>query len=138
MALKTIEQLRNFFRTGLKPTQQQFWDVFDSFRHIGDNLTISDVSGLQSALDSVGSGPVSQAVSGTGTYVVPANTLLQSVSAKVTTQGNVKIGSTIGGGEFLDEIVEVGQAVNVQLGMEIEADYTIYLTGNFTVKIYTQ
>lgn len=46
-----ISTIKNWFLTGLKPTQVQFWAVFDSFRHKNDNIPISEVQGLSTALE---------------------------------------------------------------------------------------
>jgi hypothetical protein len=37
----TLQQIKEWFRTGLRPTQQQFWDAFDSFWHKGEELPFS-------------------------------------------------------------------------------------------------
>jgi len=37
----TLQQIKEWFRTGLRPTQQQFWDSFDSFWHKGEELPFS-------------------------------------------------------------------------------------------------
>ncbi len=43
--------IKNWFRTGLKPTQAQFWAWVDSFRHKDEAVPVADVSGLQELLD---------------------------------------------------------------------------------------
>ena len=59
MAKQDINTLKNWFKTGLKPVQQHFWDWLDSFRHLDDDIPIDDVNGLQNALDSkIGDAPV--------------------------------------------------------------------------------
>jgi hypothetical protein len=44
MAKKTVDALKQFFMTGKKPTQQQFWDWLDSFRHKDDKIAFDDLS----------------------------------------------------------------------------------------------
>lgn len=51
MAIKTIEQLKKFFRKGLYPTENNFADVLDSFRHKGSKVPLADVNGLPDALN---------------------------------------------------------------------------------------
>src|ERR1035437_9190521 len=51
MAKQTINTLRQWFRTGIKPTQQQFWDWLDSFWHKDDKIPITSLDGLQTELD---------------------------------------------------------------------------------------
>lgn len=43
MALQTLNTIKNWFRTGLKPTQTQFWDTWDSFRHKYEKVPVKDV-----------------------------------------------------------------------------------------------
>lgn len=51
MAKQTINTIKNWFRTGSKPTQAQFWDWLDSFFHKDDNIPSGQVEGLQGLLD---------------------------------------------------------------------------------------
>lgn len=44
------QTIKSWFTRGKKPTQAQFWTVFDSYRHIDDRLTMSDIEGLMMAL----------------------------------------------------------------------------------------
>lgn len=46
MAVQTINQLKQWFQTRDKPTQQQFWDWLDSFVHRSEGIAIENVSGL--------------------------------------------------------------------------------------------
>jgi len=46
MAIVTIQIIKNWFKTGLKPTQAQFWAVFDSFRHKSEKVPFNDIDGL--------------------------------------------------------------------------------------------
>ena len=45
-----INTIKNWFTTGSKPTQSQFWSVFDSYRHKSEAIPMKDVSGLSDAL----------------------------------------------------------------------------------------
>lgn len=51
MAKQDINTLKNWFRRGLKPPQQQFWDWLDSFRHLDSDIPAAQVAGLQTLLD---------------------------------------------------------------------------------------
>lgn len=46
MAKKTVTELKSVFETGDTPTQQNFADAFDSFRHQDEKIQLSDVVGL--------------------------------------------------------------------------------------------
>ena len=52
MAKQALNTLKNWFRTGLKPTQAQFWDWMDSFFHKDENIPSGQIEGLQGLLDS--------------------------------------------------------------------------------------
>lgn len=51
MAIRNIDLLKSWFVTGAYPTQQQFWDWLDSYRHKSDKLNISDVNNLDHYLN---------------------------------------------------------------------------------------
>lgn len=43
--------IKNWFKTGLKPKQDQFWAQFDSYWHKSESLPISSISGLGDLID---------------------------------------------------------------------------------------
>lgn len=43
--------IKNWFKTGLKPTQTQFWSTWDSFWHKSESLPISSINGLGDLID---------------------------------------------------------------------------------------
>lgn len=46
MAIQALKTIKNWFRTGLKPTQTQFWDTWDSFRHKYDKIPAEDIEDI--------------------------------------------------------------------------------------------
>lgn len=52
MAIKTISQLKAYFRKGQYPTESQFADVLDSFIHKGEKVELSQVDRLTEAINS--------------------------------------------------------------------------------------
>jgi hypothetical protein len=50
MALQTLNTIKEWFKTGLKPTQTQFWDTWDSFRHKYEKVPVKDVEGIDELL----------------------------------------------------------------------------------------
>ncbi len=52
MALQTLNTIKDWFKTGLKPSQTQFWDTWDSFRHKNDKVPVKEVEGLDEIIDS--------------------------------------------------------------------------------------
>lgn len=51
MAQTTKENLKKYFETGDKPTQNEYAELIDAFRHVDDKLPITDVESLQASLD---------------------------------------------------------------------------------------
>jgi hypothetical protein len=51
MAIQTLNTIKNWFKTTLKPSQQQFWDTWDSFRHKLDKVPVKDVEGIDELLN---------------------------------------------------------------------------------------
>ena len=43
MAIRSRDTLKNWFRTGLKPLQSQFWDWIDSFLHKNDKIPSANI-----------------------------------------------------------------------------------------------
>lgn len=50
MAIVSLTTIKNWFKTGLKPTQSQFWDVWDSFRHKSEAIPYVEIEGLDAVL----------------------------------------------------------------------------------------
>ncbi|CAD5340483.1 hypothetical protein FLA105535_00437 [Flavobacterium bizetiae] len=50
MAIQTLNTIKNWFKTGLKPSQQQFWDTWDSFRHKFEKVPVKDIEGIDELL----------------------------------------------------------------------------------------
>lgn len=46
-----LNTIKNWFKTGYKPTQQQFWDTWDSFFHKEDQIPISNIENLNNRFD---------------------------------------------------------------------------------------
>lgn len=52
MAETTKEALKEYFQTGDKPTQTEYAELIEAFRHVDDKLAITDTESLQASLDS--------------------------------------------------------------------------------------
>lgn len=50
MAIVSLNTIKNWYKTGLKPTQAQFWDVWDSFRHKSDKVPFNEIEGMDTLL----------------------------------------------------------------------------------------
>lgn len=51
MALTSKNNLKQWFKTALKPTQNQFWNWLDSYWHKSENIPAENIAGLQDLLD---------------------------------------------------------------------------------------
>lgn len=68
MAKTDLNTLKNWFKTGLKPTQTHFWNWLDSFRHKDDAVPVSDVDGLEDTLAAKANNSELAPVAKTGDY----------------------------------------------------------------------
>jgi hypothetical protein len=53
MAKQAILNIKNWFKTGLKPTQDQFWDWIDSYWHKDEQIPIAKIDGVQPIYDAI-------------------------------------------------------------------------------------
>jgi hypothetical protein len=51
MSKQSLNTLKNWFKTGLKPTQAQFWDWLDSFWHKDEAIPVEKIEGLADLLN---------------------------------------------------------------------------------------
>ncbi|WP_025143041.1 hypothetical protein [Pedobacter jeongneungensis] len=51
MAKQTLNTIKNWFKTGFKPTQQQFWDTWDSFWHKDQVIPASSIENLDARFE---------------------------------------------------------------------------------------
>ena len=51
MAIQPLNTIKNWFKTGLKPSQNQFWETWDSFRHKFEKVPMKDVENLETSLN---------------------------------------------------------------------------------------
>ncbi len=52
MTHKTKDELKKYFETGDKPTQEEYAALIDALRHVDEKLPIADIESLQASLDS--------------------------------------------------------------------------------------
>ena len=96
MAIRTLKTIKSWFRTGLKPTQSQFSDTWDSFRHKDEKVPVEDIDGIDKLL--------------TGDKIIPSG---QFIVFKVdpNTADELEIGDSVIGyceGNFLGEATYYG------------------------------
>ena len=100
MTKVSLATIKSWFLTGSKPTQTQFGDTWDSYRHKDDAVAMSDVTGLTASLDLKLDAGVFN--------IIPRTSLLAeyrfdegSGSTLVDYSGNGKNGSYVGSPTFI-------------------------------------
>ncbi|MCK0202658.1 hypothetical protein MWN41_06450, partial [Ornithobacterium rhinotracheale] len=53
MAKTDLNTIKNWFKNGLKPTQEQFWAWLDSFWHKDDKIPAENIQGLNDMLSNI-------------------------------------------------------------------------------------
>lgn len=51
MAIQTLSTIKSWFKTGKKPTQPQFWDTWDSYRHKLEKIPVSEIENLETIIN---------------------------------------------------------------------------------------
>lgn len=127
MAFTPLVDIKNWFRTGLKPTQDQFWRTWDSFWHKGEKLPKSAVEGLEDTLGGLAtktyvdnavqniytaglSQPAWQMVNPGGSLPVLWNLVTRIVVQEHgMVRNGFKIGTTAGGSEIWEGTIDAGK-----------------------------
>ena len=150
MAQQTIATLKNWFRTGAKPLQGQFWDWLDSYWHKSETIPSSAVTGLDAlttrveVLEGAASNKITLTGSGASiTYAIPAGSLLEKAIIKSTATMSYTVSNTPGAND-----IPVGDTLTAgQLGLfylDLYADgaprnvYFETLSGSVTIILYLQ
>ena len=131
--------VKQWYITGAKPTQAQFWTLFDDIRFNDEALDVADIGGLTTILNATASQASVDAFTGgeliilnvNGTYNLPAGYLLEKMIIAPSVNMNIAIGKTLGGDE-----ISIAQAITGGVGEVYEvnvfanaAPVTIYFSG---------
>jgi len=139
MPVQNINTIKNWFVTGAKPLQQQFWDWLDSFRHKDDKIAFTDLTNaLQNDINSISGFPITLSA-GVSQWTVPVDMVIEFVRVYDPGTINWKMGTT-NGGEEIWPVQEV-TANNRIFRQDIDAAAgTTYYFGGVTastvIKIY--
>jgi hypothetical protein len=138
VAVETVEQLKRYFETGDYPTQQQFWNVLESFIPKNSQLTVDNIQGLLQILQ--GKADISMLGAfrlpvilppGVSSWECPGDMLIEKVRLKKA--DNDPITLTIGTTANTDDILkaqylETGNGI-VGYDFPIDEPTTIYFNG---------
>lgn len=148
MAQTPLATIKNWFKTGLKPTQGQFWDTWDSFWHKADTIPQASVAGLETlenrvlALENAGGDILLSGTSATTVWSAPAGVILHKLRIKSTSNMTLDIGTSPSGTDVLPALpITAGQVSIPTLDYDIESAQSLYfsgLAGSWTIKIVLQ
>lgn len=127
MAIISLATIKSYFVTGAIPTEAQYDDTWDSYRHKNDIVPQDEVEKAAPYSASVGS-----------SVSIPANSLVFCAVCIPTGSGTVLIGSTPGGNEYFDAAVTSGNTEIFDFKAYIASAASIYVGGTATgsVKFY--
>jgi hypothetical protein len=141
MAIQNINTLKNWFKRGFKPLQQQFYDWMDSFWHKNEKIPIATIDGLESILNTL---PSQDAIGSLVTLFVPevftttsnfvytlkAGRRLQSVILIPSVVSNIRIGLVDGGEDVMVEsAIQANETFILDCAAYAIADMPIYING---------
>jgi hypothetical protein len=104
MPIQNINTLKSWFARGLKPLQNQFYDLIDSFRHKNEKIAYTDLAAdLQDAINVTGR--VILAAPGTvDAWTFQPGTLIEKVYVQDNATITFSLGTTPGGTDIIDNI----------------------------------
>jgi hypothetical protein len=136
MAKQTLNIIKGWFITLAKPTQAQFSDVFDSFRHKDDKIALDDLDqNLQDTLQGIAAvnvfRPQEITIEADSTFPMLAKYRLEHLSLQNNSHDpmTVKVGTTPGGSEYGENEIAAGGSWDLDIGETFWANATIYIGG---------
>ncbi len=135
MAVETKDQLKQYFETLDRPTQQQFFNLIESLRHENDKIDIDDLeANLKTIIQNIqppSNNNVEVLAAGTTYYDLPSGVDIWKFKVFTESEEIVfKIGTTNGGNDVLDVMELPANSIafiNVDIGYRI--DKRIYFGG---------
>lgn len=120
-----LNTIKNWFKTGLFPTQAQFWSAFESFWHKDEAIPMNSVDGLGDALNSKASNSALSSKLDKGGYEGTAQGLKELIDnipvSNIIPVGQLLIFKT---GENEENTVQMGDFVmGIVEGVFIQAVY---------------
>ena len=141
MAIQSTNTLKNWFKRGLKPLQQQFYDWLDSYWHKDEKIPISTVEGLEGLLNNL---PSTDAISSLVdifapevfnttsdlAYTLKANRRLQSVIIIPSVISTIRIGSFNGSEDIMIEsTIAANEAFILDCAIYAATEMPVYING---------
>lgn len=144
--IQPISTLKNWFRTGAKPLQQQFWDWMDSFWHKSEIIPSSAISGLdilQTRVETLENASGKVVLTGSGSsivYQIQPGFLVEKAVVKSTAAMTFMVSTTPGAGDVpIGQSITPGQYAVGSIDIYAETTQNIYfesLVGSVTIILY--
>lgn len=135
------DTVKPWFETGDYPTQAQFYAFFDSIRWNDEPINLADLSAtLQAAINSIGSNVQEINTAVPVSIAVLAKQRLVNIAVQNNGGANmtITVGTTDGGSQLASKLVNVGNSIDIDLGITFFTNTTIYvggITGNVKLLI---
>jgi hypothetical protein len=136
MPIESRNILKQYYLTGLYPTQQQFFNWLESFIHkTEDGIAIVDVTGLAAALNAKADASAVELItpkvlaSGVASWLVPAGTLIEKFLFIDTASITVKLGTTLGGNDIFEDFTFNAGGGIYSIDKYFPTATTIFFTG---------
>jgi len=133
------DTVKPWFETGDKPSQTQFWTLFDYLFFQDDAINTANVNGLDAALTAKADKSALDGFTGgelltlntNGTYLLPMGYFLEKLIIIPTVDQNISIGKTNGGDEIAGaQLLTANNAIPYEINqVAFSADETIYFNG---------
>jgi hypothetical protein len=150
MPVRSIDVLKSWFQTGDKPTEAQFADLIDSFRHAATPIAMTDVDGLATALNGLANrsellpllpivGIYDPLLPPAGAIAIPDNSLVKALVLRGSTADiEVSVGTSPGDSDIGQVSLEAGAAEVVVVMRYFGSGGTLFIqsTQSFIYEIH--
>ena len=120
-----IDNVKQWFKTNDKPTQGQFYSWMNWLRWKDEVLAITEITGLQAALNALGTPIQKFEATGLFTYVIPQGYLVEWVHIKPTTDCTVQLDNGNGFVTDVDVVASHGEPIVCMYAAGIDRTITI-------------
>lgn len=148
MAITSVNDIKQWFRTNLFPTESQFWNWLDSFRHKSEAIPMADVTGLVDELQAKANADqlavlnnVIVVAPGEYSKVIPAGTLIRTFWVMADVDIVYSVGTAPGGTDIIDNEATTDTESVYDKKVPCKNSKTLYFTGttgNTTIIILKQ
>jgi hypothetical protein len=131
------DTIKQFFETGDKPTQAQFYQLFDNIFFKDEGIAIANITGLVDALNAKADQTsvallytYKVTLNADGTYVLPIGNLMDKIIITPAGNSNIKVGTSAGGEEIMPaDDIAASEDRMISCDIIARADKTIYFSG---------